>query len=70
MSDIDIPPGTLMRTLTGHTSGVYTVIQLRDDDRLVSGSGDNTLRIWDYWHVCEDIDWSYELGEHCDPIKR
>ena len=46
MSDIDIPPGTLTRTLTGHTSFVSTVIQLRDDDRLVSGSGDGTLRIW------------------------
>ena len=45
MSDIDIPPGTLMRTLTGHTDWVSTVIQLRDDDRLVSGSNDNTLRI-------------------------
>ncbi len=47
MSDIDIPPGTLMRTLTGHTRAVRTVTQLRDDDRLVSGSDDNTLRIWD-----------------------
>ncbi len=46
MSDIDIPPGTLLRTLTGHTDWVTTLIQLRDDDRIVSGSSDNTLRIW------------------------
>lgn len=34
-------------TLAGHTSFVYTVIALRDG-RLASGSGDKSVKIWDY----------------------
>lgn len=51
--------GQCLRTLRGHTGGVYCVAILPtypisisnsgavDDDRIVSGSDDNTLRIWE-----------------------
>ena len=34
-----------VRDLSGHTGGIWTVTQLTDD-RIVSGSDDNTLRFW------------------------
>ena len=33
-------------TLTGHTNFVFCVTQL-DDGRICSGSGDETIKIWD-----------------------
>ena len=43
---INVPEGEIMMTLEGHTSYVNCMIQLTDG-RLVSGSDDNTLKIWD-----------------------
>jgi WD40 repeat protein len=34
-------------TLEGHDSGVYTLLSLKDK-RLVSGSSDKDIIIWDY----------------------
>ena len=36
-----------MRTLTGHTDIVFSVAFSRDGNRVVSGSGDNLVKIWD-----------------------
>ncbi|MBM3495619.1 MAG: WD40 repeat domain-containing protein, partial [Armatimonadetes bacterium] len=42
------PPGTaLLRTLEGHTGRVMSVALTADGKRAVSGSDDNTLRVWD-----------------------
>jgi WD40 repeat protein len=35
-----------LKTLTGHNSAVYSVIEL-SDRRIVSGSNDKLIRIWD-----------------------
>ena len=43
----DTATGTLLHTLTGHTSSVGNVVYSLDGRTLVSGSGDNTVRIWD-----------------------
>ena len=34
-------------TITGHSSGVYSVSFSPDGKRIVSGSRDNTLKVWD-----------------------
>jgi hypothetical protein len=43
--------GQCLRTLRGHSGGVYCVALLprggAEDERVVSGSDDNTLRVWD-----------------------
>ncbi len=36
-----------LETLTGHTEGVISVTFSPDGKRIVSGSCDNTLKIWD-----------------------
>ena len=36
-----------MRTLSGHTGAVQAVAVTPDGRQAVSGSGDNTLRVWD-----------------------
>ena len=41
MSDVEL------QTLQGHTSGVRSVAFSPDGKRIVSGSIDNTLKIWD-----------------------
>ena len=41
------PGGALLRTLTGHTSGVYAVAIAPDGKFAVSASSDNTLKGWD-----------------------
>jgi len=43
-----ISDGKLRRTLTGHTDGVLTVKFLGVPNKVVSGSLDRTLRIWDF----------------------
>jgi len=39
--------GTLIRTLEGHTSSVSAVAVTLDGKHAISGSDDNTLRVWD-----------------------
>jgi WD40 repeat protein len=41
------PGGPLIRTLEGHASGVKAVALTPDGRRAVSGSDDNTLKVWD-----------------------
>jgi WD40 repeat protein len=41
------PGGPLIRTLEGHTCGVSAVAVSPDGRRAISGSGDNTLKVWD-----------------------
>jgi WD40 repeat protein len=37
-----------LQVLEGHSSGVYSVAFSRDGQRVVSGSWDKTIRLWDY----------------------
>jgi predicted ATPase len=41
------PGGSLMRTLEGHSGGVWSVALSGDGKRALSGSDDNTLKVWD-----------------------
>ncbi len=43
----DTASGELLRTLTGHQSGVYALAFSPDGTRLSSGSDDTSIRIWD-----------------------
>ncbi|MTJ40871.1 WD40 repeat domain-containing protein, partial [Dolichospermum sp. UHCC 0406] len=38
--------GRLLRTLSGHSSSVYAVAVTADGKRLISGSWDNTVKVW------------------------
>jgi WD40 repeat protein len=38
--------GALMNTLEGHISFVYHCVVFKNDSRIVSGSGDDTVRVW------------------------
>ncbi len=40
------PTGNLIRTLAGHSGAVYSVGISPDGQTLVSGSVDNTIKIW------------------------
>ena len=40
-------PGALMQTLRGHTAGVLAVAITPDGQRLLSGSADKSVRLWD-----------------------
>jgi hypothetical protein len=42
-----VPPGQLLRAFVGHTDAVSAVAVLPDGRRALSGSDDNTLRLWD-----------------------
>jgi WD40 repeat protein len=45
----NITDGTLIRTLTNHTAGVYQSVDLINDGKtLVSASYDGTIRFWDW----------------------
>ncbi|MBN3880907.1 MULTISPECIES: hypothetical protein [unclassified Nostoc] len=39
--------GNLLQTLTGHSSGVFSVAFSPDGQTLASGSSDNTIKLWD-----------------------
>ncbi|MEG4105122.1 WD40 repeat domain-containing protein, partial [Microcoleus sp. S13_C5] len=41
------PRRGLLRTLTGHSNSVYAVAVTPDGKRAISGSTDNTLKVWD-----------------------
>ena len=38
--------GSLVRTLKGHTGGVYSVCVTPDGQHVVTASGDYTVRVW------------------------
>ena len=44
----DIPTGQLIRTLTGHTSGIWWSVDLLNSQTLVSGSRDGTIKLWNW----------------------
>ena len=49
-------PYNLIKTLNGHTNEVKSIIQLKDKDILISGSGDHTLRKWNLLtYQCDKI---------------
>ena len=50
----------LINTLTGHTKAVFSVAISPDNTKIVSGSEDNTIRIWDI----------YERGLYTKPASR
>ena len=41
------PGGPLLKTLAGHTAGVYALAVSADGRRVISGSYDHTLKLWD-----------------------
>jgi serine/threonine protein kinase len=41
-----VSDGSLVRTLTGHTDGVFSVSFSPDGSLLASGSGDDTIKLW------------------------
>jgi WD40 repeat protein len=43
----DLPHPALIRALSGHTSSVKAVVISRDGGTIISGSDDNTVRVWD-----------------------
>ena len=43
----DSRTGTLVRTFRGHTGLVTSVAFSPDDRRLISGSRDHTVKVWD-----------------------
>ncbi len=50
------------KPLTGHTSEVYSVAFSPDGKHIVSGSGDNTLRLW-------DVSWESLLQTACNQLR-
>lgn len=44
----EVPSGQLIRTMTGHTSTVISIALSSDENFLVSGSWDESVRIWDW----------------------
>ena len=38
--------GQVLKVIEGHTDFVYAVILSIDGGKIVSGSGDNTVRVW------------------------
>ncbi len=56
--------GPLLRTLEGHAGPVLAVAVTRDGRRAISGSGDNTVRVWDL----ESGEQLRALHGHTDPV--
>ncbi|OKH42756.1 WD40 repeat domain-containing protein, partial [Scytonema sp. HK-05] len=44
--NLTTPGGQLIRTLTGHSDSVYAVALTPDGKYVISGSSDNTLKVW------------------------
>ena len=42
-----VPAGTLLYTYPGHTGTVYSVAWSPDGREIASGSGDNTVQVWE-----------------------
>ncbi len=42
----NVTSGITIKTLTGHTGGVWSLVVLPNDSLLTSGSDDKTIRIW------------------------
>lgn len=50
------PPYNLIQELIGHNKGVTTILHLRRKNKIISGSADKTLRIWNIiTYQCEAI---------------
>ncbi|GAH40386.1 unnamed protein product, partial [marine sediment metagenome] len=45
---IDLHIGSLVQSLTGHSKGVYSIMFSKNNRYLVSGSADQTIKIWDF----------------------
>ena len=59
----------LLKVLKGHTKGIYCmcVLESPEGQRIISGSGDNTLRIWD-WQAPEGSECLRVLNLHTNYI--
>ena len=57
------PGGSLLRTLSGHKSRVKAVAITSDGKKALSGSGDNTLKLWDLESRMEIFTLSGHKGE-------
>ena len=44
----DITSGQLIRTLTGHTFWIWRSVDLLNSQTLVSGSQDQTIKLWNW----------------------
>ncbi len=58
-------PGPLLLTLAGHTDRVCGATLLADEQRVLSWSGDGTLKLWDL----ERGELLYSLGSHEDAVR-
>src|ERR687886_1053720 len=59
------PGGALLRTLTGHTDAVQAVVVTPDSRRVISGSNDTTIKVWN-WTTGEEL---FTLTGHTKAVK-
>ncbi len=48
------PISSLVRILTGHSAGVTSIVLTPDGNNIISGSGDGSIRVWD-WKTEEQL---------------
>jgi tetratricopeptide (TPR) repeat protein len=60
----DLNTGKLLSTLEGHTGPVYSVAISPDNTKIVSGSGDNTIRVWDLQSNKYYFKWRFDCSIH------